>query len=163
MGDSHFAQTLARHRSVMLERAKAIVRNPADAEDVVQEALERAWRSRGRFTPGAKAAPWLLKITQNAALSLLRRRPGTQFGETSVVATHNGPDDDVLRYESTASIARAVRDLAPSHRRAFLLHDLHGYSSREISMHLQLPYHTVRTHLHRARHQLRRALVGGES
>jgi RNA polymerase sigma-70 factor, ECF subfamily len=163
MADSHFAQALARHRSLMLKRAKAIVRNDVDAEDVVQEALERAWRSRGRFTPGAKAAPWLLKITQNAALSLLRRRDGAHPGDASIIATHGAPDDDVLRQESVQHIARAVRDLAPNHRRAFLLHDLHGYSSREISTHLQLPYHTVRTHLHRARHQLRSALNGAQS
>lgn len=163
MGDSHFAQDLARHRSLMLKRARAIVRNDVDAEDVVQEALERAWRSRGRFTPGAKAEPWLLKITQNAALTLLRRRDGARTGDASSVATQNGPDDDVLRHESAEHIARAVLELAPNQRRAFLLHDLHGYSSREISTHLRLPYHTVRTHLHRARHQLRSALNGAES
>ena len=163
MGDSHFAQALARHRSLMLKRARAIVRNDVDAEDVVQEALERAWRSRRRFTPGAKAAPWLLKITQNAAFTLLRRRDGARAADASSIAMQNAPDEDVLRQESVQHIARAVLDLAPNHRRAFLLHDLHGYSSREISAHFQLPYQTVRTHLHRARRQLRNALNGAQS
>ncbi|HLI96105.1 MAG TPA: RNA polymerase sigma factor [Candidatus Baltobacteraceae bacterium] len=163
MGDSLFIQALAQHRSLMLKRARAIVRNANDAEDVVQEALERAWRSRERFTPGAQAAPWLLKITQNAALSSLRRRNGVQIVNPDDVIVRGGPDSDVLRQEHAQRIAGAIRELAPKHRQAFMLHDVQGYSSREISMHLHLPYHTVRTHLHRARLQLRGALTGGES
>lgn len=163
MGDTHFAQTLAQHRPLMLKRARAIVKNGDDAEDVVQEALERAWRSRRRFNAEAKAAPWLLKITHNTALTLLRRHAVATSTAVEALAVSNGPDGDVLRQESARCIARAIGDLAPHYRRAFVLHDLHGYSSREISAHLQLPYHTVRTHLHRARHSLRSALTGVES
>jgi RNA polymerase sigma-70 factor (ECF subfamily) len=163
MGDSHFAQTLAQHRTLMLKRARAIVKNGADAEDVVQEALERAWRSRRRFAPGANAAPWLLKITRNAALNLLRRRNSIHTGGFIEMIASTGPDDDVLQHENAQCLARAMRELAPKHRQAFVLHDLHGYSNREISTQLQVPYHTVRTHLHRARRQLRTALTGVES
>jgi RNA polymerase sigma-70 factor (ECF subfamily) len=163
MGDSYFAQALAQHRSVMLKRAMAIVKNGVDAEDVVQEALERAWRSRRRFTPGAQPAPWLLKITQNTALNLLRRQHGIYRSDPQEILVPTGPDDDVLRAENAERLARAIQDLAPNHRRAFVLHDVHGYSSREISAQLQLPYHTVRTHLHRARRRLRSALTGVES
>lgn len=161
MRDSHFARMLAQHRALMLTRARALVGNIPDAEDVVQEALERAWRSRERFRIDADAAPWLLKITQNAALDALRLRGTSSTAELHDVATGTArPDDEVLQRESFRSIARAVSTLAPTQRRAFLLHDLHGYSNREISMHEKLPYHTVRTHLFRARRQLRSALTG---
>jgi RNA polymerase sigma-70 factor (ECF subfamily) len=163
MDESQFARALAQHRALMLRRAQALVGNKPDAEDVVQEALERAWRSRERFMPDGKAAPWLLKIAQNAAFDLLRRRNTAPSAVTHETATRKGPDDEVLQRESAQSIARAIRDLAPPQRRAFLLHDLHGYSNREISMHVQLPYHTVRTHLFRARQHLRSALRGAES
>lgn len=162
MGDSHFAQALERHRSIMLKRARSIVRNSSDAEDVVQEALERAWRFRERFLPGSQTTPWLLTITRNTALDLLRRRNGSPFADPAELPAREGTDDGVLRQESAQCIGRAIRQLAPNHRRAFVLHDLHGYSSREISTHLRLPYHTVRTHLHRARRSLRTALRGVE-
>jgi RNA polymerase sigma-70 factor (ECF subfamily) len=163
MADPLFIQALEQHRALMLKRATAIVRNANDAEDVVQEALERAWRARGRFTPGAKAAPWLLKITQNTALNLLRRRNTDQIAGDGEVIAPGEPDYDVLRRENVLRIAGGIGDLAPKHRQAFVLHDVQGYSSREISVNLHMPYHTVRTHLHRARLQLRSALAEGES
>ncbi|HEV7178874.1 MAG TPA: sigma factor, partial [Candidatus Baltobacteraceae bacterium] len=59
------------NRDLMLKRARSIVKNHADAEDVVQEALERAWKSRDGFIAGANPRPWLLRITTNAALDLV--------------------------------------------------------------------------------------------
>ena len=162
MGDSQFAHLLERHRSVMLKRARTLVGNGSDAEDVVQQALERAWRSRGRFVTGAKPVPWLLTITQNTALDLLRRRSASRVAVPGELPSADRPDESVLRRENAERIERAIRELAPSHRRTFVLHDLHGYSSREISTHLQMPYHTVRTHLRRARLRLRSTLTGAE-
>ncbi|MGZ3528329.1 MAG: RNA polymerase sigma factor [Vulcanimicrobiaceae bacterium] len=149
------------YRGTMLARARSIVKNEADAQDVVQEALERAWRSRERFIAGANPRPWLLKITTNLAIDFLQRQlpidgelPGPQS------ESKDAPERSALLRETARSIEAAVQDLTPAYRTTFVLHDIHGYSSREISSREQLPYHTVRTHLFRARQQLRRALAG---
>jgi RNA polymerase sigma-70 factor (ECF subfamily) len=156
-----FAGALEEHRALMLKRAASIVKNKADAEDVVQEALERAWRSRKRFVAGAKPAPWLLKITQNVALNYLRRHSGLNRGSLDEIASFNvAADVDVVKREDSRSIASAIRSLAPPQREAFVLHDLHGYSSREISLQVHRPHATVRTQIARARRHLRSALTG---
>ena len=146
----------------MLKRARSIVKNEADAQDVVQEALERAWRSRDRFAAGANPKPWLLKITTNAAIDFLQRQLPTDDDALSEAQarSNEAPEQRALQRETVRSIEAAVQDLTPAYRTAFVLHDIHGYSSREISSHADLPYHTVRTHLFRARRQLRRALAG---
>ena len=162
MTDVQFAQALERYRSLMLKRAGAILGNGNDAEDAVQEALERAWRNRERFVPGSAPAPWLLTITRNAAVDVLRRRLDAGSADPDTVPAHDAADERVLRRESAQRIERAVRELAPKHRAAFVLHDVQGFSSREISTRLQMPYHTVRTNLHRARRHLRCVLAGAE-
>lgn len=154
------AEALAEQRPLMLKRAKSIVRNAADAEDVVQDAQERAWRFRGRFVAGSDPVPWLLKIVQNVAFDFLRKRDRVDFGLLDDVRALSDPlEKGVVQRDDVRSLASAVRRLAPPHRTAFVLHDLQGYSSREISARVHVPYHTVRTHLHRARLRLREALL----
>lgn len=156
-------RTIRVNRDVMLKRARAIVKNDADAEDVVQEAFERAWRSRAGFISGANPRPWLLKITTNAAIDLVQRQLPLDNEGAEAAAALDAPEVTTLQRETVRSIEIAVADLAPAQRAAFVLHDVQGYSSREISVRQRMPYHTVRTHLFRARRQLRRALSGVES
>ena len=72
-GDARaFEQLVEPHRELMFRVAYLIVRNRADAEDAAQDALVKAWRSLGRFRPGAPLRPWLVTITANEARN--RRR-----------------------------------------------------------------------------------------
>lgn len=151
------------NRGLMLKRARSIVKDAIDAEDVVQEALERAWRSRERFIAGADPRPWLLRITTNVAIDARRRAHADTEISEDVPASKGAPEQVAMRHETARSIEAAIARLTPAYREAFVLHDVHGYSSREISSHHHVPYHTVRTHLFRARQQLRRALAGVES
>lgn len=152
------AGALAEHRERMLTLAKSIVKHPEDAEDVVQDAMLRAWRYRKTFNALRDVRPWLLGITRNAAFDFLHRRPDTQAADYDrVCAPADPPERNVVLREEARFLARALRRLPPPHRTAFVLHDVHGYSSREISAEIHLPYHTVRTHLFRARRQLRDA------
>ena len=154
---------LGANREAMLRRARAIVKNATDAEDVVQEAFERAWRARERFAEGANPRPWLLKITTNAAIDLLHRKTADAVLVADVSSDKDAPEQAALQREAIDSIAAALREMTPEYRKTFVLHDVQGFSSREISLRQDLPYHTVRTHLFRARQQLRRALAGAES
>ena len=144
-------------RGVLVRRARSMVWNDADAEDVVQTALERAWRRRAGFRPGSAVAPWLLKITTHAAIDYLRVARPREDPLDDVRAT-DGVDSVVARAETLDEIAHAAQMLREPYRETWLLHDVHGLSAHEISSKRALPYHTVRTHLARARKYLRRAL-----
>lgn len=145
----------------MPARARAIVKNKADAEDVVQDALERAWRSRDRFT-GDDAIPWLLTIMKHVALDALHTRADDVHADLDYAATSGSADSYIERNERARPIAKAMERLSPRYRATFELHDIEGYSNRELATKLQLPYHTVRTRLLRARHQLRAGLSDSE-
>lgn len=148
----------------MLALARSIVKNPADAEDVVQEALLRAWRYRDGFDAERNPVPWLMSITRNAAIDYVHRRPDVEATDFDrMFAPVDPPERNVVRLEEARSLAHAIRRLAPPHRAAFILHDVQGFSSREISSAIHQPYQTVRTHLFRARRQLRSALDGEAS
>src|SRR5579885_957461 len=137
------AEAFATYRQSLLAHARSIVKNHADAEDVVQDAFERAWRARDRFD-GSDAAPWLLTITKHRALDALRARTGRVLSAPETAVNYDGADTLVERIERARSIAKAVRTLQPHYRTAFGLHDIEGYSNRELAAHLELPYHTVR-------------------
>lgn len=163
-GDTLRSLDLDRLRALMLSKARFIVKNVVDAEDVVQDALERAWRARHRFAPGADARPWLLRITMNAALDFVRQRRNCVALSDLILERQPGrvPEEAALARELFDSVTAAITRLSPEHRSTFMLHDIHGYSNHEIAAHQKLPYHTVRTHLFRARRTIRRALSGTE-
>ncbi len=145
-------------RGQLIRRARGMVWNDADAEDVVQTALERAWRGRGRFRPGSAVAPWLLKITTHTAIDYLRSAQSFEQLVADVPRASEGIDAVVARAEALDEIASAALTLRAPYRETWLLHDVHGLSAYEISVEQAVPYHTVRTHLARARKQLRRVL-----
>ncbi len=156
---ANFAANYRRLRS----HARRLVRHEADADDVVQDAMERAWRLRDRFASNAEAGPWLAAITRSTAYDLLRaRRLDTGSDATAEPrATDDMPETTVLRREMASSLGTAIRTPAPAYRDAIVLHDMFGLSSHEIASRRSLPYHTVRTHLFRARRALRSALASG--
>ena len=145
-------------RGALVRRARRMVSNDADAEDVVQTALERAWRERGRFRTGSPVAPWLMKITTNVAIDHLRKLRPREELVADVPRSSEATENVVARAETIEELASAVRDLSAPYRDTWLLHDVHGLSAHEISAGRALSYHTVRTHLQRARKRLRRAL-----
>ncbi len=147
---------LAAHYARLRRQARRLVRDDSDADDVVQDAMERAWRFRDRFASEAAAGPWLSAITRRTALDFLRKRgaaPPPPGGDAS--ATQERPEAIVLRREVGETLGAAIRTLDAPYREAIVLHDVLGYSSREIASRASLPYHTVRTHLFRARRALR--------
>jgi RNA polymerase sigma-70 factor, ECF subfamily len=157
--DQALADALQRMQPVLTSQARAIVGNRSDAEDAVQEAAFRAWRSRDRLRAGSDPAPWLKTIVTRTALDLARartRRSGLPLEEHSAL----GPsvEERLVRAEMLTTIGSAAQHLPPNSRRVFMLHDLAGYTSHEIAHLDNLPYHTVRTRLRRARISIRNEL-----
>jgi RNA polymerase sigma factor (sigma-70 family) len=140
--------------------ALAIVHDPAEAQDVAQEALVRAWRFAASFDPRrGSVMAWLLGITRNVALDSVRgrgRRPATVADVPagwSVDTTDLG--DVVDRREDVARVIDLVRELPPAQRDALVSVTLLGLSTREVSERDAIPHGTVKTRVRLALRKLR--------
>jgi RNA polymerase sigma-70 factor (ECF subfamily) len=143
-------------RGPLVRRALSLV-GPADAEDVVHDAFERALRA-GSVRSDGDPRPWLQRIARNVAYDTLRlreRQPSLPAG----LADEENTERTVLRREIAAELDVALQLLSPAQRRAIVLHDLEGYSNAEIASLEGIPYHTARTRLFRARRALRGKLI----
>lgn len=165
-----FGRAVAPHLGAAWNLARWLVRHDGDAEDVVQEALLRAFRSWPGYAGGNLRA-WLLAVVRNACFTFLSRQrgaPATQPLEeearplppSSALAAPCGPEAALLRAQTGARIAAAVEALPPEFREAFLLREVEGLSYKEIAEAAAVPIGTVMSRLSRARALLRRALGG---
>ena len=164
---------LAATRPRMYAVALRLTKNPDDAEDVVQEAMLKAWRNMGRFEGRAAFTTWIHRIVVNAALDRLRsRRPevstsagagGRDDGEVAQdpplarslsPSSPETPEDLVESAEIGAAVHRAMGALSPVHRDALALRELDGESYQSIARIVHCPIGTVMSRLHHARHRL---------
>jgi RNA polymerase sigma factor (sigma-70 family) len=151
--------------------ARAVMRDEAEAEDVLQEAYLRAFAAIGGFRGEAGIATWLTRIVLNEAHGRLRRRKSTvdldaleAAQETAQVLNFPGtpkrddPEADAARAQIRRLLERAVDDLPEPFRLVFILREVEDLSVEETANHLNLKVETVKTRLHRARRRLRDAL-----
>ncbi len=134
--------------------------NRQDAEDMAQEAFVRALRNLHRWDSDRDFRPWLLAIAGNRCRSLLAtrsRRPG-QMGlmEDDLPAQASETDDHNHLQEE---VDLALQRLRPEYQQAFLLFHEQELSYAEISEVLKRPVGTIKTWIHRARHELARHLL----
>ena len=151
---------------VMLRVALSITSNKADAEDLVQESLLRAYRAIERFD-GRYPRAWLLTIVRNTNSNLHRRqRPGT-IGDWELIRTARpafgrselpSAEDSFVDNELQADLAAAVGALDPRFRAALILVDVHDLSYAEAAAVMGVPVGTVMSRLSRARDRVRRSL-----
>ena len=140
--------------------ALAIVHDPAEAQDVAQEAMVRAWRFAASFDPRrGSVMAWLLGITRNVALDSVRgrgRRPATVADvPASWVVDLTDIGEVVDRRDDAARVIDLVRDLPPAQRDALVSVTLLGLSTREVSERDAIPHGTVKTRVRLALRKLR--------
>jgi RNA polymerase sigma-70 factor (ECF subfamily) len=137
--------------------------DPVVARELTQDTFVRAWEALPRFRADASLATWLHRIAVNA---MLERRRGDRRRSARVSLVDDDEDGEaqlsgvVLAPDVATAIdlERAIGALPPGVRRAFVLHDVEGYTHEEIATMTGLTAGTLRAQLHRARQLLKRAL-----
>jgi RNA polymerase sigma-70 factor (ECF subfamily) len=152
-----------------------IVRDAAEAEDLTQETLLRAYDKRSTLDDPAKLVPWLYRIATNVAYDRFRQaayrhRPRQLVEQTSEalpvsaeIAVDSEPrlDKVMEQREMSTCVQEFIAALPESYRAVILLHDVQGLTNPEIAEMLDLSLATVKIRLHRARKKLRAALDTG--
>jgi RNA polymerase sigma-70 factor (ECF subfamily) len=146
--------------------ARWLLRSEQDADDVMQDALLRAFRGFDGYR-GGDARLWLLAVVRNACWSFLEARRGRR--ETAVYEEdehgHRSPGRDetpevlLLRSAQQRELEEAVAALPAEHREALVLREVEGLSYKEIAQVARIPIGTVMSRLSRARKQVQQALI----
>lgn len=157
--------TIAEEHGVAMYRvAIAVVRDPALAEDVVQEALLKAWDGLDEFRGEAPLRAWVLRITHNTAVSTLRRIRDEAWSPFDLPDEPGGGrvEETVIARAEVESLQAALSELDELSRSILALREVQDMSYDEIAATLGITTGQVKIRLFRARRKLR-ALVTGAS
>jgi len=155
--------------------ALRMTRNPADAEDLVQETFLKAYRSFGTFEEGSNLRAWLYRILTNTYINMYRarqRRPQEtdladledlylyrRLGSIEAALASRSAEDQLFDVFTDDEVKQALEDLPENFRLPVLLADVEDFSYKEIAEMLDIPIGTVMSRLHRGRKAMQRALV----
>ena len=169
-----FADQATPFMSGLYAAALRMTRNPADAEDLVQETYLRAYRGFGGFEQGTNLKAWLYRILTNAFINTYRskkRRPDEteldegedlylfrRLGGLEAVAAGRSAEDELMDLLSEVEVKAAVEALPENFRMVVLLADVEGFQYKEIAEILDIPIGTVMSRLHRGRKALQKEL-----
>jgi RNA polymerase sigma-70 factor (ECF subfamily) len=155
-----FGELVRKYAGQARRVARAILSDPAEADDAAQDAFLAALKNLGRFDPGRPFGPWLLRIVANAALDRRRRRKirATKPLSPQARSAQPGPDQAAVWGEFQDALKAALHDLPERRRIAVVMFDVEGYSHQEIADALDVPVGTVRSDVFHARRRLREAL-----
>ena len=162
-GDRDATRTLVetyQHRVFALTSRMLAGRGRATIEDAAQDTFLQVFRRLGAFQPAgpAKLSTWILTIAARRSIDELRRQRPALVADLEPAGDARG-DDRAIRRELVAAIERALRDLSPELRAAFLLREYHGLDYAEIASALAIDLGTVKSRLSRARAALRERLA----
>jgi len=171
---SEFKQKMLPHLASAYSLALWLMRNPHDAEDVVQDAYLAALRAFDKWS-GENAAGWLLKIVRNTCYTRLKKRSrqanvifiDTVSGELERRGTNSGstvqsefpsPESCLIVADERQAIRAAVEALPAELREVIVFREFEGFSYKQISQIIDVPIGTVMSRLSRARCKLRHRL-----
>jgi RNA polymerase sigma-70 factor, ECF subfamily len=162
-----FAEYVLPEIEMLYRVARSLTSQPADAEDLVQDTLLRAFRFIDRFD-GRHPRAWLLTILRHAEHTRHRRMRPQLFTDpdeiieridTRLAQTGHGPEALLVDAVFDSVVERAFTALPDKYRQIVALIDVEGFSYTEAAAVLDVPVGTVMSRLHRARHRIRRQLA----
>ena len=163
-----FGELVSRYESKVYSLALKMVRNPEDAEDVLQDTFLRAYRGIKSFKGNSTFSTWIYRITANSALMRLRKRqlPTVSIDDAdereapiNIADWAPGPVEQMLNQETQAAMTEAIEALPPEFRQVFVLRDIEELSNAEVAEILDLSVAAVKSRLHRARLKVRNRLA----
>jgi RNA polymerase sigma-70 factor (ECF subfamily) len=154
-----FGELVERYLDSGYAAALALLGNPHDAEDAVQNAFIRALERIDQLKPGSPFGPWFYRVLRSTALNLRRRESLRAHDELPGSASSGSdPGRDLDRGLTRDRVLSALAELPEMQRMAVTLYDLEGYSHEEVAAILEIAVGTSRAHVHHGRKALRRRL-----
>jgi RNA polymerase sigma-70 factor (ECF subfamily) len=168
-----FGELVSRYQDRLYNTVLRLLDQPEDARDVVQEAFLHAYQSLHAFKGDAQFFTWMYRIAVNTAISYKRRQrmvlrmQPVSGGNGSVdpVDAHdsNRPGHALEMAEQERWVHEALGQLSAEHRAVLIMKDMDGMKYEEMAEILEVPIGTIRSRLHRARLEMRDALVETEN
>jgi RNA polymerase sigma-70 factor (ECF subfamily) len=156
-----FERLVMPHQDAAFNLARWLLRSRADAEDVTQEAMVRAFRFIAGFH-GVDARAWLLQIVRNSCYTWLEKNRRadltTEFDETIHLQPTQSPEEAAVASNERERLMKALETLPARSREVLVLRELEGCSYKEIATITSIPIGTVMSTLARARDGLKRVL-----
>ena len=170
-----FVELIRPYERLVYVTAVSVLRNPADAEDVAQEAVLKAFSRLSSFRAESKFSTWLVQITYNEARMKLRKDrphlyesiddhqegPEGEYWPKDFADWHPIPSELLEEDEVRNALQNAINSLSPTYRDVVVLRDVQNLSIKDTAAVLGIPEGSVKTRLHRARLLLRDALAPG--
>jgi RNA polymerase sigma-70 factor (ECF subfamily) len=173
--EAAYRELIRRYERPVFSLVLRMVRDRQLAEDLSQETFIKALNAIASYRPEYKFSSWIFKIANNAAIDHLRRRElntlsidgspnATSAEDIEATALQVGDKSETPLAELEArelgtAIERAIGQLRPEYRSCIMLRHVEGLAYEEIAQLLDLPLGTVKTYIHRARHELRDMLT----
>lgn len=166
---SAFGELMTRYEKQVYHQALRLLANPEDAADVTQEVFLKVWRSLPSFQGDSSFATWLYKLTDNAAIDLLRREKKRRGDaslddeeyqwDATLADPDSSPERKLERQELQRAVADGLKKLSEEHRRVLVLREINGLSYEDIGHILDISPGTVKSRIARARMALARLLT----
>jgi len=165
-----FEELLERYTNKVYSLASRFTRNQEDSEEVLQDVFITVFRKIAGFEGKSSFSSWLYRVTVNAAFMKLRKRRQNRSVPLEDVIPHyqntmllrtsekNHGDSVTHRNQLLSAMEEAIRQLPEDYRPVFVLRDIDGLSSREVSKILNISVAAVKSRLHRSRLMLRNLL-----
>jgi RNA polymerase sigma-70 factor (ECF subfamily) len=128
---------------------------PADSEEVAQEVFVRIFRGLGRFRGDSQLSTWIYRLSVNAALSHVTRRPRHEGADEEALANLPAPEASGTDPSMSQRLERALASLPAGYRAVLVLHDIHGMNHDEVAEILGCHVGTSKSQLHKARAKMR--------
>lgn len=170
-----FMADVDQYLNSLYSTALRLTKKPADAQDLVQETLLKAYKAYAKFEAGTNLKAWLFRILTNSYINIYRyksRRPNEvdieneeqmfmyhKLRGSTATDVSKSVEDEFLSSITDTEIAKAIEDLPDQFREVVLLFDVEGLSYAEIAEMLKIPSGTVMSRLHRGRKALQKALI----
>ena len=163
-----FGKLVERYETKVYSLAMKMLRNPEDAEDVLQDTFLRAYRGIKSFQGNSTFSTWIYRITANSALMRLRKKqlPTVSIDDAderetpiNIADWSPGPVEQLLTQETQKAMGEAIDALPPEFKQVFILRDVEELSNAEVAEILDLSVAAVKSRLHRARLKVRNRLA----